>query len=138
MCQLGLRHINIGVDGNIYPCMQFVGIEEYIIGDCKTGINKDLQRKLMLSSGKEYNVCTECTVRNRCRHTCGCLNLLTSGNINKPSPLICETERMIIEISDKLAEKLYKKRAIMFIQKKYNKLYPLINMFEESKNTKKM
>lgn len=133
MCQLGLTHVNIGADGNIYPCTQFVGIEEYIIGNCKTGIDKELQKKLMLSSGKEYNVCSKCGVRNRCRHTCGCLNLLTSGNINTPSPLICETEKMIIEIADKLAEKLYKKKSTMFIQKKYNKLYPLIDMFEESR-----
>ena len=84
----------------------------------------------MRKSCKEYEICTQCAVRERCKHTCGCLNLITSGNINQPSPLICETEKMLIEISDKLAEKLYKKKSRAFIQKKYNKIYPLIEMFE--------
>lgn len=128
-CQLGLHNVEVGSDGNIYPCMQFVGLQEYIIGDCKAGVDKEKQHNLAKNSHKEYNICRDCSLRERCKHTCGCLNLVTSGNINQPSPLICETEKMIIEISDKLAGRLYKKRAKMFIQKKYNKFYPLIEMF---------
>lgn len=34
-CNLGVKSINVGTDGNFYPCMQFVGDEKYIIGNCK-------------------------------------------------------------------------------------------------------
>lgn len=38
--ELGSKHVNVGADKNIYPCVQFVGKEEYIIGNCKDGIVK--------------------------------------------------------------------------------------------------
>jgi len=130
MCHLGLHGVDIGADGKIYPCMQFVGVEEYEIGDCKNGVDYQKQQALMKKSCKEYEICKECAIRERCRHTCGCVNFLTTGDINIPSALTCEKERMLITITDKLAEKLYKKRANGFIQKKYNKLYPFIETFE--------
>lgn len=129
-CQLGLKHVNIGTNGKIYPCMQFVGINEFEIGDCINGIDPNKQLTLMKKSSKECSICRECDLKERCKHTCGCINMLASKDMNSVSPIVCETERMIIEISDEIASILYKKRANMFIQKKYNKMFPVIEMME--------
>ena len=46
--------------------------------------------------------------------------------MNELSPIICETEKILIEVSDKMAEKLYRKNSKMFIQKYYNDKYDIL------------
>jgi uncharacterized protein len=38
---------------------------------------------------------------------------------------------MLLPVADALAEKLYKKRNAMFIQKQYNDMYPLLSLLED-------
>ena len=103
--------------------MQFVNNKDYIIGNCKDGIDKLKLLKLLNNSMKEINICKTCSVNKRCKHTCACKNYKLTGDINGLSPLICEIEIIIIEAADKMAEELYKKNSKMFIQKFYNKDY---------------
>lgn len=133
-CKLGIKSINVGVDGNFYPCMQFVGDERYIIGSCEKGIDFTARKKLIKQSGIENEICKECSLNKRCKHTCACKNYLTTNNINGLSPIVCEFERIIIEIADQIAEELYKQNSKLFIQKYYNKSY---NVFREIINIRK-
>ncbi len=125
-CKFGMTTINIGTDGNFYPCMQFVNNENFIIGNCKDGIDIKAKINLIKNSKKENETCKNCTIRKRCKHTCACRNYILTDNINELSPIICETEKIIIEASDKMAEKLYKQNSKMFIQKYYNKDYYIL------------
>ena len=119
-CMLAIKHVNIGINKKIYPCMQFVGIDEYEIGNTTIGIDEEKKKKLKNKLiPQEFEACKECAINKRCKHTCGCLNLLTTKNPLTTSPLVCETERMFIEISDKLAEKLYKEKIETFYKKEY-------------------
>lgn len=133
-CNLGVKSINVGVDGNFYPCMQFVGDEKYIIGNCEGGINFSARKRLIKQAGVENEICKECSINKRCKHTCACKNYLTTKDINGLSPIVCELERIIIEISDKIAEDLYKQNSKLFIQKYYNKNY---DIFRQIINNKK-
>lgn len=134
-CNLGMKTINVGVDSNFYPCMQFVGNDKYVIGNCKDGIDFEARKNLIKEARKEHETCKTCAINRRCKHTCACQNYLTTNDINGLSPLTCELERIIIEISDKLAEKLYKNNSKLFIQKYYNKNYEL---FKQILNTRKI
>lgn len=119
-CMLGLKHVNVSSSKKIYPCTQFVGREEYEIGNIETGIDKSKRENLIKKlQTVENNICKECEIKKRCKHTCGCLNILTTGDPKEVSPLTCETERMIIEISDKLADRLYKEKIPIFYAKEY-------------------
>ena len=120
-CKFGMRTINVGTDGNFYPCMQFVNNEKFIIGNCKNGIDVKARINLIKNSKKENETCKECAIRKRCKHTCACKNYILTDDINELSPIICETERIIIEVADKMAEKLYKEDSKTFIQRYYNK-----------------
>ena len=133
-CKLGMKSINIGVDGNFYPCMQFVGDERYIIGNCEHGIDFTARKKLIEQSGIENEICKECSLNKRCKHTCACKNYLITNNINELSPIVCEFERIIIEIADKVAEELYKQNSKLFIQKYYNRNY---DVFKQIINIRK-
>lgn len=130
-CTLGMKNVNIGTDGKIYPCVQLVENPEYIVGDCKNGIDKKAREKLINNSQKENEICKTCAVKKRCKHTCACRNYLTSKNINEVSPIVCEIERMTIEIADNVAGRLYKEKSKLFMQKFYNNNYALINAMSE-------
>ena len=124
-CDLGIKTINVDTEGNFYPCIQLVGNHKYIIGDCKNGIDFDARKKLIEEAGKENEICKTCAINRRCKHTCACKNYITTKDINELAPIVCEFEKMIIEISDEIAEKLYKEDSKLFIQKFYNKNYGL-------------
>ena len=125
-CNLGMKTINVGTDGNFYPCMQFVNNKDFMIGNCKTGIDIKARINLIKNSKKENEICKSCVVRKRCKHLCSCKNYILTNDINKLSPVICETEKILIEVSDKMAEKLYKQNSKMFMQKYYNKNYNIL------------
>lgn len=128
-CKYGMETINVGTDGNFYPCMQFVGNSKFVIGNCKEGININLRRNLIEKVKKENEICKGCAIKSRCKHMCGCRNLLLTGDINKVSPINCEIEKIIVEVADSMAEKLYRKNSKMFIQKYYNKNYNILKQF---------
>lgn len=135
-CELGKRQVSVATDGSIYPCVQFVGDKDYIIGHIDSGINQAKQTALSDASHGEKAGCSDCAIRNRCNHYCGCLNKQTTGSINQVSPVLCAHERMLLPIADRLAHRLFKKRSAMFIQKHYNDVFPIISMIEDSISAK--
>jgi uncharacterized protein len=134
-CHLGKRQISIAHDGSIYPCVQFVkdGLsnKKYSFGCIDSGIDVNKQNQIYYDSKKQTEICLKCDYNSRCNNKCSCLNWQLTGELNQISPIVCETERILIPIVDKLGEVLYKKRAGMFIQKHYNTVYPIISMIED-------
>ncbi len=133
-CMLGMKTIDVGTDGNFYPCMQFVYNKDFIIGNCKDGIDENARVNLIRNSGKENDICKKCAINKRCKHTCACKNYILTRNVNSLSPVVCELEKIVIEISDKMAEKLYKQNSKMFIQKYYNKDYSVLKEIANTRN----
>ena len=125
-CKFGMKTINVGTDGNFYPCMEFVNNKDFVIGNCKDGIDINARINLIKNSKKENEICKKCVIRNRCKHLCNCRNYVLTSDINGLSPVVCETEKILIEVSDKMAEKLYKQNSKMFIQKYYNNNYNIL------------
>lgn len=83
-CHLGFRQPPVAPDGKIYPCTQFIGDEEYCLGDVFGGISTEKQLEIARKSC-EPSECTECELKNRCTNSCGCLNRLETGDENKIS-----------------------------------------------------
>jgi uncharacterized protein len=134
-CHLATKQISIAHDGNIYPCVQFVqdGISNrgFIIGNVIDGINKKEQGAIYEQSKEQYEACKDCDYLNRCNNKCSCLNWQLTKDINKISPVICETERVLIPIVDELGNRMYSKKYPLFIQKHYNAVYPILSMIED-------
>jgi uncharacterized protein len=134
-CHLAQKQIAIAHDGKIYPCVQFVkdGVSNtaYSIGTVVDGIDAARQKQMYTDSKKTDSRCAECDYNPRCNNKCSCLSWQLTGELNKVTPLICETERILIPIVDKLGERLYKKNANLFIQKHYNAVYPILSMLED-------
>jgi uncharacterized protein len=110
---------------SVLNCVQFVGEESFSIGSVEGGIDEARR------GGLYKETCADCAVKGRCNHYCGCLNRQATGSIDRVSPVLCAHERLLLPIADRLAEKLYRKRSAMFIQKHYNEFYPLVSMVED-------
>jgi uncharacterized protein len=130
-CQLGKRQISVAPDGKFFPCVQFVGREEYCIGSATTGI--DSARRDFLYHLNEQNkpLCGDCALSRRCHNKCACLNIQTTGDIATLPPLLCEIEHWLIPVADRLAARLFKERNALFLHRHYNPAFPILSFLEE-------
>lgn len=135
-CSFGERQLSIAPNGDIYPCIQFVqdtvvNKAEYCIGNVFDGLDEVKRMELHLRSKIRFKECEECVNKFRCNNNCSCLNWQSTGDINTITPFLCESEKILIEVSDKLGEKLFRKKVPMFIHKHYNALYPFFSVIDD-------
>ena len=130
-CRLGKRQISVGPDGRLYPCVQFVGRDEFVIGTVESGINEERREAIFCRNERDKPECAGCALERRCHNKCGCLNIQTTGTLDRLPPVLCEYERMLFPIADGLAERLYKARNAMFLQRHYNPAFPVLSFLED-------
>ena len=115
------NRIAVNADGKFYPCIQFVGDSRFEIGDYKKGIDTERKKDILLRRLTSKVVCDECSLKDRCIYKCGCARIMTTNDIVEVSPIVCETERIYIEMADNLANKLYRDFKDEFILLNYRK-----------------
>lgn len=134
-CHLAQRQISVAPDGTLYPCVQFVkdGISNrhFSIGNVRDGFDEEKREELFQSSQQRAEACRACAIRERCNNSCSCLNWQSTGTLNEVSPVLCESERLIVPIVDRMGEKLFKRGASLFIQKHYNAVYPILSLLDD-------
>ena len=130
-CRLGKRQISVGPDGQLFPCVQFVGRREYAIGTAAAGIDEARREEIFCRNERDKPECAGCALERRCHNKCGCLNVQTTGSLDHLPAVLCEYERMLSPIADRLAERLYKARNAMFIQRHYNPAFPVLSFLED-------
>jgi uncharacterized protein len=130
-CQLGKRQISVAPDGKLFPCVQFVGREEYCIGGGASGMDNTRRDTLYHLNEQDKPVCIDCALNSRCHNKCACLNIQTTGDLTTPPALLCEVERMLMPIADRLANRLFKERNALFLHRHYNPAFPILSFLEE-------
>ena len=114
-CKLGMRQPSVAEDGSVYPCNQFLHLDDYRMGHVSTGIDRDRQRAIYLASLAPEPDCAGCAVEGRCRHHCACLNFSLTGDMHRVAPVQCEHERILIPVADALASRLYERGSARFM-----------------------
>ena len=97
-CGAGCEYVAVTPDGDIYPCHQFVGNEEYRIGNLFDGsFDKEISLRFAGLNIYTREDCKDCWARFYCSGGCSASNLLINGDIKKPHLVGCELERKRLE-----------------------------------------
>ncbi len=97
-CGCGNEYVAITPDGDIYPCHQFVGIEEYKMGNLEEG-TFDMEMKKVFAGTHIYNkpTCRDCWAKFYCSGGCNANNYQYMGDIHEAHTLSCEMEKKRLE-----------------------------------------
>jgi uncharacterized protein len=122
VCDMGANSFSVAPSGEIYPCVQFVKPEtdlRFRIGDVRTGFEAERRRALVELNRRPRPKCEGCDLEGRCSNWCGCVNHRTTGDVLEVPPFLCEHERMLLPIADRVGNVLYAERNAVFLRKFY-------------------
>ncbi len=107
-CGCGNEYVAISPDGDIYPCHQFVGIEEYKMGSLNDGsFNTDMKMDFARAHVYTKPECKKCWAKFYCSGGCNANNYTFNKDIRKAYKLSCDIEKKRLECAITLkAEKL--------------------------------
>ena len=97
-CGCGNDYVAITPDGDIYPCHQFVGKEEYKMGNIDEG-TFDQKMKEDFAKAHIYNKpeCRKCWAKFYCSGGCNANNYNFNGDIHSAYKISCEIEKKRVE-----------------------------------------
>ncbi|ABB15497.1 thioether cross-link-forming SCIFF peptide maturase [Carboxydothermus hydrogenoformans] len=99
-CGAGFEYIAVSPEGDIYPCHQFVGKDEYRMGNVEEGIvRKDIPETFKNAHIYNKTECATCWARYYCSGGCHANNLNMTGSLLKPYKTSCEMMRKRVEIA---------------------------------------
>lgn len=97
-CGAGSEYVAITPQGEIYPCHQFVGEEDFLLGNVDEGIkNTDLRDTFKNSNVYTNEDCPTCWARYYCSGGCHANAYYSNNDLSKPYKVGCEMEKKRIE-----------------------------------------
>ncbi|MEG2454904.1 MAG: thioether cross-link-forming SCIFF peptide maturase [Oscillospiraceae bacterium] len=97
-CGAGCEYVAVTPEGDIYPCHQFVGNDEYKLGNLFDGtFNRTLSDRFAALNIYTREECKTCWARFYCSGGCSASNLLVNGDIKTPHHVGCELEKKRLE-----------------------------------------
>lgn len=97
-CGCGNDYVAITPDGDIYPCHQFVGIEEFKMGNIDEG-TFDTNMKSYFSKTHVYTKpeCKKCWAKFYCSGGCNANNYQYAGDVHNAHKLSCQLQKKRFE-----------------------------------------
>ena len=100
-CGAGHEYVAVTPEGDIYPCHQFVGRTEYLMGNV---LEKQIPNQTLVKSFQQANiygkpVCAQCWARFHCGGGCHANAEQFNGTIYQPYTLGCAIQKKRLEIA---------------------------------------
>jgi len=97
-CGAGRDYLAVTPSGEIYPCHQFVGNNEFLMGNVQ---DKKIDERI-IKRFKDTHVfskkeCRDCWARFFCSGGCNANNFLINGDLNQPYDITCKLQKKRIE-----------------------------------------
>lgn len=97
-CGSGTEYLAVTPWGDFYPCHQFVGNEEFLMGNVDEGIvNTELRDEFKLCNVYAKEKCRNCFAKFYCSGGCAANSYNFHGNINDAYDVGCELQRKRVE-----------------------------------------
>lgn len=98
-CGAGTEYVAVTPDGSIYPCHQFVGIEEFKLGNVADGqIDQVIRGKFRAANSIfSKDECKDCWARFFCGGGCPANSWKFNKDLKKPYKMACEMEKKRVE-----------------------------------------
>lgn len=97
-CSCGNEYVAVTPEGDIYPCHQFVGMDEWKMGSVLDD-SVNIEMKKMFSKANIYSKeeCADCWAKFYCSGGCNANNMQYNNTIFKPHKLSCALEQKRLE-----------------------------------------
>lgn len=108
-CGAGHEYLAVAADGDLYPCHQFVGNKDFLMGNVYDGrLDEKIRKYFEDSNIYTKDKCRGCFAKFYCSGGCSANAFNFNGDINKPYELACEMEKKRVEcaIAVEAAKKL--------------------------------
>ena len=103
-CGCGNDYVAVDPHGNIFPCHQFVGIDEWKMGNLNDGtFNNDIKTYFAKTHLYSKEGCRDCWAKFYCSGGCNANSFIYEGDCRKPHRLSCELQRKRLECALALA-----------------------------------
>lgn len=97
-CGSGTEYMAVTPTGELYPCHQFVGNKDYLMGDIWQGVVRtDIRDKFKKCNAYSRKECEECWARLYCSGGCAANAFNATGDINGVYPYGCDLFKKRIE-----------------------------------------
>lgn len=97
-CGAGVEYFAVSPKGEIYPCHQFVGEKDFIMGDIYNGINNiTMREKFKNNNILTKEKCKDCWAKLFCSGGCHANAFYSNGDIAIPNELACIMQKKRIE-----------------------------------------
>ena len=97
-CGSGTEYLAVTPWGDLYPCHQFVGKEEFIMGNVDEGITRtDIRDEFKTCNVYAKEKCRSCFAKFYCSGGCAANSYNFHGHINDAYDLGCELQRKRVE-----------------------------------------
>ncbi len=97
-CGAGVEYLAVTPQGEIYPCHQFVGNQDFVMGTVHEGLSNSSLRRLFAENQLFYkDECRKCWARYYCGGGCAANAYFENQDLKKPSSVTCAMQRKRVE-----------------------------------------
>ncbi len=97
-CGSGTEYLAVTPWGDLYPCHQFVGNEDFLMGNVEEGVKRtDIRDEFKCCNVYAKEKCKDCFAKFYCSGGCAANSYNFYGNINDAYDLGCELQRKRVE-----------------------------------------
>lgn len=97
-CGCGNEYVAVTPQGDIYPCHQFVGMEQFKMGNLHDGtFNTEMKLDFARANVYSKENCKDCWAKFYCSGGCNANNYQYEGDIRKSHKTSCELEKKRLE-----------------------------------------
>ncbi|MBE6872885.1 MAG: thioether cross-link-forming SCIFF peptide maturase [Ruminococcus albus] len=99
-CGCGNEYVAVTPDGDIYPCHQFVGVEEYKMGNLYDGsFNMEMKNDFARAHVYTKPECKKCWAKFYCSGGCNANNYIYQHDIRAAHKLSCQIQKKRLEVA---------------------------------------